>query len=176
MSGQGFNKFEKECPICGSIIWGKGQKVLLEGAKITVCDACAKHGQKIRSPQSASQMRPSGGGFTQKKTYKGPSRKEAGLSGMELVSDYAKKIRIARNANHLTQEQFAQKLNEKPSLLRRIEAGKAEPTEKLAQKIEKVYKIKLLARADAVEVDTRKYMKKPKDSSLGDIAFIKKKK
>ena len=175
MSGRGVNNFEKECPICGSVIWGKGQKVLLEGAKITVCQVCAKHGQKIKSPSSSSQVRPSAD-LRQKKHQKGAYSKVNGLMEMELVSDYAKKIRNARNANHLTQEQFAQKINEKPSLLRRIESGKAEPTVKLAQKLEKQYKIKLLKRADEVEVDTRKYMKKATSSSLGDIAFIKKKK
>jgi len=30
-----FNENDKECQICGSIIWGKGQRVILEGAKIT---------------------------------------------------------------------------------------------------------------------------------------------
>ncbi|GAG90516.1 unnamed protein product, partial [marine sediment metagenome] len=39
-----YSEVDKECPICGGIIWGKGQKVLLEGAKITVCDNCAQHG------------------------------------------------------------------------------------------------------------------------------------
>jgi putative transcription factor len=175
MSGREFNKFEKECPICGSVIWGKGQKVLLEGAKITVCQACAKHGQKIKSSHTSSQTKLSGD-FRQKKPQQRVRRKVDGLMEMELVSDYTRKIRSARNANHLTQEQFAQKINEKPSLLRRIEAGKAEPTLKLAQKLEKHYKIKLLKRVDEVEVDTRKYMKKDKSSSLGDIAFIKKKK
>ena len=27
---------DKECPICGGIIWGKGQNVLIEGAKMIV--------------------------------------------------------------------------------------------------------------------------------------------
>ena len=43
-----YNEIDKECPICGSIIWGKGQRVLLEGAKITVCLNCAQHGKKLQ--------------------------------------------------------------------------------------------------------------------------------
>ena len=46
----GSNKFDKECPICGGIIWGKGQRVLLEGTKITVCQNCAQHGVKLHEP------------------------------------------------------------------------------------------------------------------------------
>ena len=69
-------------------------------------------------------------------------------------------------------------MNEKPSLLRRIEAGKVEPTVKLAKKIEDVYKIKILKKSDEIEarVQNNKYMKKSNVKSLGDIAFIKKKK
>ena len=56
---------------------------------------------------------------------------------MTFAGDYAKRIKNARTNSKLNQEQFAQKLNEKPSLLRRIESGKVEPTIKLAEKIEK---------------------------------------
>ena len=100
------------------------------------------------------------------------------IEKVEIVSDYALRIRNARTQNKLNQDQFAQKLNEKPSLLRRIEAGKAEPDIKLAKKIEKVYDIKLIKSVDTIDVSpqTDKYMKKSTGSSLGDIAFIKKKK
>ena len=38
---------DNQCPICDGIIWGKGQKVLIEGAKITVCQSCAQYGKRI---------------------------------------------------------------------------------------------------------------------------------
>ena len=107
-----------------------------------------------------------------KKNYRRP---EESLE-KEIVEDYAKRIRNARTKNNLTQEQFAQKINEKPSLLRRIEAGKAKPTIKLAKKLEKSYDIMLLKEADEIEVNTSQFMKKSTGTSLGDIAFIKKKK
>ncbi|GAG71181.1 unnamed protein product [marine sediment metagenome] len=52
-----------------------------------------------------------------------------------------------------------------------------EPTIKLAKKIQQVYKIKLLKKVDETEfnVQETKFMKKSTGSSLGDIAFIKKK-
>lgn len=173
MSREGFDKFDKECPVCGSIIWGKGEKVLLEGAKITVCNVCAKHGQKISSkPISNKNYTSSSKISPQRKSF----NRKTQLSEKEIVDDYAKKIRNARTKSNLTQEQFAQKINEKPSLLRRIEAGKAKPTIKLAKKIEQTYKITLLKDSDDIEVKTNQYMKKSGGSSLGDIAFIKKKK
>ena len=27
---------DKECPVCGGVIWGRGQPTLIEGAKIVV--------------------------------------------------------------------------------------------------------------------------------------------
>lgn len=171
-----YNEIDKECPICGSIIWGKGQRVLLEGAKITVCYNCAQHGTKIRKPATSyqlkkpSQTRPLSS--PKKQTLKTHIRDE-----LDVVSDYANIIKVARSSRGLNQDQFAQKLNEKPSLLRRIEAGRAEPTIKLAKKIEKVYNIRLLKTVDETDfnVQETKFMKKSTGTSLGDIAFIKKK-
>jgi putative transcription factor len=177
MSKKTANEFEKECPICGGKIWGRGEKVLIEGAKITVCQSCAQFGVKIK-------MKPRIVENTRKTYHKPNSTKKKGIfpreieESVEIVSDYVARIRKARNARGLNQDQFAQKLNEKPSLLRRIEAGKVEPTIKLAKKIEEVYNIKLLKQVDEIEPSAKQsqYMKKSSGSSLGDIAYVKKKK
>jgi len=176
MSKPRYNELDKECPICGGIIWGRGQRVLLEGAKITVCDNCAQHGKKIyKAPKNATiakrtQKRP------QSNARKQPI-KPKGVEALEIVSDYANRIRNTRNNLKLNQDQFAQKLNEKPSLLKRIEAGKVEPTIKLAKKIQKIYNLQLIKKSDdsQINIQDTKFMKKSAGSSLGDIAFIKKK-
>lgn len=177
MSKKGTKNYSKECPICGGIIWGKGQYVLLEGAKIVVCQSCAQHGTKIYERPKSVHLKKSShkqSVLTSKKS----EPKQYLFENVEIVPDYAKRIRNTRNSRNLNQEQFARKLNEKPSLLRRIEAGKTEPTIKLAKKIEQVYHIKLLKKVDDIEtsLNSSKYMKKLGSSSLGDIAFIKKKK
>lgn len=171
-----YNALDKECPICGGLIWGKGQRVLLEGARITVCDNCAQHGVKIRAPSKSYQIKKT----YQKKPTVTPKKqtvKSREIDEFEIIPNYANKIRTVRNSLGLNQDQFAQKLNEKPSLLRRIEAGRVEPTVKLAKKIQEVYKIKLLKSTDETElnIQDKKFMKKSTGSSLGDIAFIKKK-
>ena len=172
-----YNEIDKECPICGGIIWGKGQRVLLEGAKITVCHNCAQHGTKIHKTPTPIQMK-SSYRHRPSQTPKRQMYKNDLVENLEIVQDYAKKIREARNDLRLNQDQFAQKLNEKPSLLRRIESGKVEPTIKLAKKIENIYQIKLLKKIDEIESNTHenKFIKKSPGASLGDIAFIKRKK
>jgi putative transcription factor len=172
-----YNELDKECPVCGSIIWGKGERVLLEGAKITVCHNCAQHGIKIQKTPTNTQTKKTSP-YNKKEAPKRQFVKKDSIDGLEIIPDYAKKIRVKRSSLGLNQDQFAQRLNEKPSLLRRIEAGKVEPTIKLAKKIEDVYKIKILKKTDEIEanVQNNKYMKKTNGTSLGDIAFIKKKK
>ncbi|MFX1454202.1 MAG: multiprotein bridging factor aMBF1 [Promethearchaeota archaeon] len=167
----------KECQICGSIIWGKGHKVLLEGAKIIVCYNCAQHGTKIHEPTSYTygkkpvKNKPS-------VTPRTPKFISPDIEEYEIVADYAEIVRNTRSKLGLNQDQFAQKLNEKPSLIRRIETGKTEPTVKLAQKMQKIYQIQLLTKSDDTKsvIQESKFMKKSSGSSLGDIAFIKKKK
>ena len=167
---------DKECQICGSIIWGRGQRVILEGARITVCHNCAQHGTKIQKSSSFTY----GKKPIKKKPYTAPKSQKfrsTVMEELEIVSDYAKRVRNARNSLGLNQDQFALKLNEKPSLIRRIETGKAEPTVKLAKKIQKMYKIQLLTKSDEMDfnVQENRFMKKSPGGSLGDIAFITKK-
>lgn len=172
------NQFHNNCPICEGIIWGKGQQVLIEGAKITVCQSCAQYGKKIyvKAEKSYAKGRSINKPITTPK--KQINKADNLLPSLEVVSDYSKKIKDVRTLRKLNQDQFAQRLNEKPSLIRRIEAGKVIPTVILAKKIEKVYNIKLLKKPDNMDINTsiNKYIKKSNRSSLADIAFIKKKK
>ncbi|MFX0057828.1 MAG: multiprotein bridging factor aMBF1 [Candidatus Hodarchaeota archaeon] len=177
MAKKGSNNLDKECPICGGLIWGRGQKVVIEGAKISVCESCAQYGIKVHEKPPISQKTV----ISSQKRTKFPKHhnvKTENLEDIEVINNYASIIRKARTSLGLNQDQFAQKLNEKPSLLRRIEAGKVEPTIKLARKIEQVYNIKILKKVDEVEVTAKasQFMKKSTGTSLGDIAFIKKKK
>ena len=175
MNAKRTSDVDRECPICGSIIWGKGVKVLIEGAKMTVCQACAQHGEKIvkRQQPQVKLSKPKTSSSSLIPKY----RKEIN-NDLEIVDDYDKRIRRVRQKLKLNQDQFANKLNEKPSLLRRIESGKAKPTIKLARKIEKVYEITLVKTGDSIDSSPQlnEYMKKKSGSSLGDIAYIRKKK
>ncbi|MFO7797047.1 MAG: multiprotein bridging factor aMBF1 [Promethearchaeati archaeon] len=167
------------CPICGGVIWGGGQKVLIEGAKIRVCESCAQHGKKVipkakkgnytrRSPSPTRKQ-------SQSKSYK--SSRSYLEPEVVIVEDFSKRIRNAREKRNMTQEKFAQRIHEKESLIRRIEAGKTKPKIDLAKKLENEYNINLLEDSDIIQVNTDEYIKKKHTgSSLGDIAFIKKKK
>jgi len=177
MTNHKLKDVDKECPICGGIIWGRGIDVIIEGAKMRVCQSCAKNGKKIINKQTqrpASRRREK---YTRKTSSSKISKRVDSYfePDIVLVDNFNEKIRHVRERNNLTQAKFAQSLQEKESLIRRIEQKKTKPTIKLAKKIQNTYNITLLKESDAVKVDTSKYIKK-RDSGVSLGSFIKKKK
>lgn len=61
----------------------------------------------------------------------------------ELAFDYDDRITEAREEKGLSQEELAQRLNEKESLITRLEDGRALPSEKVQKKIEVELEISL---------------------------------
>lgn len=88
-----------------------------------------------------------------------------------IVDNYASLVKEKREFMGLTQKDFAAKINEKESLVHKIEVGAFEPSLSLAKKLEKMLGIKL------VEEHSEKLLaiKKRKDDgfTLGDFIKIK---
>ncbi len=166
----------EECPICGKILWSGGVDVIIEGAEMRVCQNCAKRGKRVIHKQATRPPSRSREKYTVKTSSSKASKRKDDYFEPEvvLIDNYNEKIRKVRERNNLTQIKFAQSLQEKESLIRRIEQKKAKPTIKFAKKIENKYNIKLLKESDTVKVDTSKYIKKG-DSGVSLGAFIKKK-
>jgi len=62
----------------------------------------------------------------------------------EIIEDYTMKIRQAREKLGLTHEDLAKRINEKTSVIGKLETGKISPSNILATKLEHALKIKLL--------------------------------
>jgi len=71
----------------------------------------------------------------------------------EVAQDYDERIRAARESAGLSQKEFANQLNEKASLIRKLEQGDTLPSDKVQQKIEKALDIDL-TEAGASSEDT----------------------
>ncbi len=143
---------------------------VIEGARMTVCVECSKHGkivyaepaaprQALKKPQAPVTM-------VQRK----PMTAEVQIT-QEVAEDYSSKIRVAREKLMLTHEELGKKINEKASVLRNLEVGKMAPNNQLASKLEHMLKIKLL-----VPISQEKVNQIPKSASqdltLGDIVEI----
>ncbi|MCK4589189.1 MAG: TIGR00270 family protein [Nanoarchaeota archaeon] len=121
----------------------------IEGIEMTVCQNCARFGQVKDIPKEKIA--------TLKKTNQKPMRSEPHLEVTEsIIPDYPKKIREAREQLGLKQEDFAKKINEKESLLHKMETGSFKPSLSLARKLEKLLGIKLIQQIEEEKFTTAK--------------------
>ena len=178
------------CELCGRNMKGRGRNVTIEGASMLVCPQCAnKFGSQptVSESQSSStpRTRPSWVGGPERPTPTRPRRvstpkpKPRPRSGvliddMELIEDYAKAIRAARQKKHLSQEELAQKIGERISTLQSIESGRLKPTGKTIRGLERELEISLLEPVGTVPIKVSKG-KGGAGPTLGDRVVVKRK-
>lgn len=160
------------CEVCGSTIRGTPFRAVIEGAKLTVCSECVKLGSIFWEAKSEPRL---------KKVAKrlpppmfAAKKKPVKLQEtLEIVEDFSSRVRQAREKLGLSQEDMGRKLNEKVSVLRKIESGKMTPDHRLAEKLEHALKIKLLVPFSEPKVSP-KVLSRPPEVTLGDIVNVKK--
>jgi putative transcription factor len=91
---------------------------------------------------------------------------------VEMVPEYGRVIREAREAQGLSPEELGLQIKEKASLLLKIEREEITPEDAIRKKLERELKIKL---TDESEEARWKPGSGSKGLTLGDIASIKKK-
>jgi len=171
------------CEVCGRKIHENPSKVIIEGAKMTVCHECAKHGTttwsetpkprvELQKPNLSSALYASSLSPIQiKKKIVQPKVDTT----QEIVEDYGEVIRQAREKAGLSHEELAKKINEKESLLRKIETGKVAPNDLLVSKLEHALKIKLLALISEEKPTPKLAKATDTELTLGDIMQFDKK-
>ncbi len=160
-----------ECEICGKPISDNPKRTKIDGSVMAVCDDCAKFGRIQKAPPKPKfQKRPNNTRNKNKQTQK--QRKEEPQE--ELIEDYNTIIRKKRESKNWTREQLGHKLNEKVSVINRIETGKMVPDIKLIKKIEKTLDIELLEKFN--NDDLSQFMGNSNSGlKLGSIVKIKRK-
>ena len=168
------SKFTLRCEVCGHKIHTEPITAVIEGARLTVCVECAKHG-KIVHQEEVPLQKPA---LKKPQTPITVVQKKPAVASVqitqELTQDYANKIRAAREKLVLTHEELGKKINEKASVLRNLEAGKMEPNNQLASKLEHMLKIKLLVPISEEKVGQMTKTSNP-ELTLGDLIEIGKK-
>jgi len=133
-------------------------KAKIEGTILEVCEDCSKFGELIETkPIRVVKVR------------KESIPKEEIEDETVIVDNYGKKIIEAREKINLSREEFAKKINEKESLIRRIESEEMRPNDKLVEKIERFLDIKL-----RVTYEKGKIEAKPSKGKLtiGDVLEV----
>ena len=169
------------CEVCGRKIHTEPVRAEIEGAKLTVCVECSKYGRVITREEfelarkQTASAKPSGAPVPVHVPIK---KIEARVEiTQEVVEDYPNKIRQAREKLGLSHEDLGKKINEKASLLRKLETGKMAPNNMLVTKLEHVLKIKLLAPISQEKVPQAQAPKTAnRELTLGDLIQFKNKK
>jgi len=144
------------------------QKTKIEGTVLEVCEGCARFGEKVEMPQFRSKNLPAA-----RQPTALPKRKE--ILQM-IVTDYAQKIRQAREKLGLKQEEFAKRLNEKESIMQKIESGQFKPSIEMARKLERKLNIELIENYEGGEVPFQTEKSKTEGFTMGDFIKDKRKK
>jgi putative transcription factor len=88
----------------------------------------------------------------------------------ELVEDFDMRIRQARENLGISHEELGRRINEKVSLLRKIETGKMKPDNRLATLLEHTLKVKLIVPAKEEKVPLSRLSKASTgEVTLGDL-------
>ncbi|WEL21270.1 MULTISPECIES: multiprotein bridging factor aMBF1 [unclassified Halorhabdus] len=147
-----------QCEMCGAET-SAPNTVKVEGAELDVCDECADFGTEVRTPDqsSPSTKYSTDSGSSSSSSSSGSASSGSGSGGSsgggsrrdmfdemdELVQDFDQRIRSAREQTDMSQEDLADQLNEKASLIRKLERGDHLPSDEVQTKLERELDIEL---------------------------------
>nr|WP_255170857.1 multiprotein bridging factor aMBF1 [Natrononativus amylolyticus] len=132
--------------------------IKVEGAQLDVCSNCTDFGTEVKQSSGSStstkystDSSSSGGSSSSTTTGSrgssssgGSSRRSDMFDDMdEIVTDYDDRIRNAREERDLSQSDLANELNEKASLIRKLERGDTLPSDRVQSKLERFLEIDL---------------------------------
>jgi putative transcription factor len=173
-----------QCEMCGTET-ADPNRIKVEGAELDVCDECTDFGTELNTGEDSSSTSTkystsdssssTGGSGSSRSTSTGTTSTGGGGGGGrstdiyedvdELAQNFDAQIRNARERADLTQAELAQQLNEKASLIRKLERGETLPTDNLQSKLEGHLDIDLTAGGS---MDTDEW---DSDSSTGEYTL-----
>lgn len=152
------------CDICGRA--EARAIILIEGAKMVACGRCMRNGKIVHRLDEEGEEIPL------RPASRGPME-----TSEEIIENYGKTIRKARDRMGLKMSVIAEKIREKESYLDAIENERLRPTFEVARKLEKELGIKLIEKVESEVVpDNLPKRGKFSEPTLADALFEKKKK
>ena len=158
------------CEMCGTER-GRLRPVEVEGVTMQLCSDCAKFGTEkaheapkhsVGSPQAGVRSGGADGGWSvpgmarPRRSGSGKPKKDAlSHEELELVEDYPVRIRKARETLGISQEDLGKKMNEKKSVIAKLEGGTFRPDNKLIGKLERTLGIRLREKVEEVSIKTK---------------------
>ena len=161
------------CEMCGRE-GGRLRKVTIENSVLSVCPGCAKFGDEVIHKTTGGALGPNAtvqerlGLRDRRMKTKDVYEKMT----LELVDDYPALIKNTRRRLGMTPEDLGKKINEKKSVITKLEHGELRPDNKLIAKLEKTLKISL--REEVKEIHVQKHSS-GSGMTLGDFIKVEKK-
>ncbi len=141
------------CEMCGNEV-DSTSRVRIEGSVLNVCVNCARFGKAIDPPPAPAPT----GSAARSAHVSGSATRSSGsarslqerdlyqeIGEMELAPDWPKRIRVAREGLKWTPEDLGKKLNEKKSVVLKLESGSIHPPDDLVRRVERLLKVRLRA-------------------------------
>lgn len=158
-----------QCEICGADIPGAPTRITIDGSALEVCKSCARFGKaEDKWAPVPRKLVPVERAFRVRR----PKPRDHFKDLVEVVPEYGRLIREAREVMGLSVEELAARMKEKAPLIRKIEREELVPEDAVRKKIEAELRIKLTEEA---KEDRWKPGSSGRGLTLGDIASIKKK-
>ena len=156
------------CEVCGREIFGNPYYRVIEGGKLTVCGQCAQF-----SKQEWDPTRPQARKMPTRRRSAQPRRRSDidTAENMELVEGYGMIIKKARQKKKLTVEDFAKKISEKESVIKKLEKENLNPPMNLVRKVQRELGVKILEEAERASGSVLTRPMGPR--TLGDMIKIK---
>nr|WP_252701455.1 multiprotein bridging factor aMBF1 [Natronosalvus vescus] len=141
--------------------------IKVEGAKLDVCSNCTDFGTEVKTQSTSSSTSTkystgSGSGSGSQSSTSASSSGGSSGSGRsrrrdmfddmdEIVPDYDDRIRNGREQKGLSQSELANELNEKASLIHKLERGDTLPSDRVQGKLEGFLEISLTGGGGSAE-------------------------
>lgn len=143
------------CEICGRKI-SKSIRIEIDKSILTVCYECSRFGTIVRKERKI-------------KSLKTPRPSRIQDEEEEVIENFGEIIKKRREELGISREEFAKKLGEKESVIRRIENEEMYPSRDLLLKIERLLKTSLRVKLKNVVKE-----KMPSfNITLGDVAIVR---
>ena len=141
-----------DCEVCGAK--NADRRARIEGVILRVCRNCVSLGEELPTVIIEKQKK------APQKIVEVDKR---------LVPKFNLILKQVREKRNLTQEEFAGKLSEKVSVIKRIEEG-WEPPSGIIKKLERFFNIKLTEEVKEEKIQSKKEKKK---LTIGDVVEIR---
>ena len=139
--------FTMQCNLCGKE--DSLTTAIIENIEMSVCNNCAKLGTRIQIPNRLRK------------------KPEIVESEEQIIEGFSSKIKRAREARGMKQEEAAKKLAIKESLIHKMESGNFTPSLRMARRLEKFFGIKLIEAS--TERETGNYTSKTTNFTIADM-------